>query len=275
MLKEPIQAVRRFEGGGLGELLRCKDANGFEFAAKFPKDHSVTSQQLIVDEERRFHRHQGARVVQYYGTIHHTDGRRGFAMELMEGSLAGLIETGGAIRRGRAIEYFADALAGLAEVHASAPGAYHGDIKPANILYKDGTAKLADFGLARGGAGQTQMVGPHGGGTPGYFPPEGYTSAQGDVYSLGVTLWAMLAGRNPPARGPDVNLMLPPILAASLNAMLAADPRQRPTTAALLGKAAALRSESPDWLKALGVAAVAGGAAALVVGGLAALFRKK
>lgn len=129
-----------------------------------------------MDEERRFARHQGNHVVQYYGTVHHTDGRRGFAMELMEGSLSGLIQGGGAIRRGRAIEYFADALAGVAEVHGSAPGAYHGDIKPANILYKNGTAKLADFGFARGARGGVQAEvdepssfrgAPAGGGQPG------------------------------------------------------------------------------------------------------------
>jgi serine/threonine protein kinase len=272
MLQEPIKVVGRFEGGGLGELLKCKDAKGFSFAAKFPKDQSATSQRFIVDEERRFHRHQGAHVVQYYGTIQHTDGRRGFAMELMEGSLSGLIETGGAIRRGRAIAYLADAIAGLAEVHESGGGAYHGDIKPANILYKNGVAKLADFGLARGGAGQTQMVGPHNGGTPGYFPPEGKTSPQGDVYSLGVTLWAMIAGRNPPATGPDATLELPPILADILSAMLARDPSIRPTTRQLLENVDAMRRESPDWLKALGVVAAGVGIVAVLLVGLPALI---
>lgn len=279
MLKEPIRVLGRFEGGGLGELLRCADAAGVRFAAKFPKDRSVTSQTLINDEERRFFRHQGAHVVQYYGAIHHTDGRRGFAMELMEGSLAGLIEKGGALRRARAISYLADALSGLAEVHQSAHGAYHGDIKTANILYKNGVAKLADFGLARGGVGQTQMVGPHQGGTPGYFPPEGYTSAAGDVYSLGVTLWAMLTGRDPSTTGTDVVLALPPILRGALNAMLARDPRERPTTRQLLDKIEAMRSESPDWLKALGAVAAVGAGTVVLVGAasalLGALFKKK
>lgn len=279
MLIEPIKVLGRFEGGGLGELLRCKDANGVAFAAKFPKDQSATSQELILDEERRFYRHQGAHVVQYFGTIHHTDGRRGFAMELMQGSLARLLEDGGPIRRGRAIAYLADAVAGLAEVHQSAQGAYHGDIKPANILYKDGVAKLADFGLARGGVGQTQMAGPHNGGTPGYRPPERYTSSAGDVYSLGVTLWAMLAGRNPPVGGPDTSLTLPPILADVLNGMLAHDPGVRLTTRQLMDKLEPMRRESPDLVKMLGVAALAGaGTVALValVGGLlAALFKRK
>lgn len=264
MLKEPIRVLGRFEGGGLGELLRCRDASGVLFAAKFPKDQSATSQRLIVDEERRFFRHQGAYVVQYYGSIHHTDGRRGFAMELMDGSIGGLIESGGSIRRGRAIEYFADAATGLAEVHNSAAGAYHGDIKPANILFKNGVAKLADFGLARGGAGQTQMVGPHKGGTPGYFPPEGYTSPAGDVYSLGVTLWAMLTGRHPSKSGPDTPVSLPPILASVLNGMLASDPHHRLTIDHVIARLEVMRRESPDWPKFLGYGAVAAGAVALL-----------
>jgi len=54
VLKEPIRVVGPFERGGLGELLRCGDANGMAFAAKFPKDASLASQQMILDEERRF-----------------------------------------------------------------------------------------------------------------------------------------------------------------------------------------------------------------------------
>ncbi len=240
-LVPPFKVLASFEGGGLGQLLKCQDAKGKLFAAKLPKDFSTVCQQLILDEERRFWRHQGNFVVEYYGSINHQDGRRGFAMELMDGSLSGLIRGGSPIRRPVALSYFADAAQGIAEVHRSAIGSYHGDIKLANILHKSGSAKLADFGLARGGVGQTQMLGPHRGGTPGYFPPEGYSSPAGDVYSLGVSLWAMLSGREPPAQGPDVHLMLPPRLSALLNAMFDRDPGHRIRTDAVLQRLEAVK----------------------------------
>lgn len=225
----PIQVVAKFEGGGLGELLHCRDAQGVEFAAKFPKNSEEENQQLIDDEQRRFVRHQGRNVVSYYGPVVHTDGRRGFAMELMEGSLSGLVRNTGPLAPTRAMMFFAQVVNGLAEVHVSAPGAFHGDIKLANVLFQGDTAKLADFGLARGGIGQTVHLGMHGGGTPGYLPPEGMASPKGDIYSLGVMLWALLAGREPhPQQGPNVQFHQRPTLSELLRSMLQPDPRARP-----------------------------------------------
>jgi len=229
-LVDPFQVVKNFDGGGLGELLHCRDARGVDFAVKLPKDRSLESQRLIDDEERRFIRHQGQFVVRYYGQVRHQDGRRGFAMELMAGSLSGLVSQRGALDAQKALGYFQQVVSGLEEVHASAPGAFHGDIKLANILYRVGAAKLADFGLARGGFGQTRMLGPHLGGTPGYFPPERLASQRGDVYSAGVLLWALLAGREPhPEHGPNVTLMLEPTLARLVNGMLEREPQRRLT----------------------------------------------
>ncbi len=133
-LVPPFKVLGSFEGGGLGQLLKCEDANGKRFAAKFPKDRAYESQQLILDEERRFWRHQGTYVVEYYGTIHHADGRRGFAMELMEGSLSGLVLSEKSLTRSQIITYFSHAAIGLAEVHRSAHGTFHGDMKLANTL---------------------------------------------------------------------------------------------------------------------------------------------
>jgi serine/threonine protein kinase len=80
----------------------------------------------------------------------------------------------------------------------------HRDVKPDNILIRtDGLAKLADFGLAKDveeGHGLTRSASTLG--TPHFMAPEQYADAkrvgvQGDVYSLGATLYAAVTGRLP------------------------------------------------------------------------------
>lgn len=267
-LISPIQVLAQFEGGGLGELLHCRDAHGVEFAAKFPKNSAVENQQLIDDEQRRFVRHQGKNVVSYYGQVVHADGRRGFAMELMEGSLSGLVEKTGALPPTRALMFFAQVVRGLAEVHGSASGAFHGDIKLANVLYQADAAKLADFGLARGGVGQTIHLGKHGGGTPGYLPPEAMASARGDIYSLGVMLWALLAGREPhPQHGPNVQLALRPALSELLRSMLQPDPRMRPDIHDVLRRLPSVQAEAANIAPAPAKHSAGSGFGTLVAGG--------
>jgi len=267
-LTAPIQVLAQFEGGGLGELLHCRDAQGLEFAAKFPKNSAVENQQLIDDEQRRFVRHQGQNVVSYYGPVVHSDGRRGFAMELMEGSLSGLVGKTGPLTPTRALGFFAQVARGLAEVHDSAPGAFHGDIKLANVLYQGDTAKLADFGLARGGIGQTIHLGEHGGGTPGYLPPEAMASARGDMYSLGVMLWALLAGREPHSQhGPNIQLALRPALSVLLRSMLQPDSRSRPDIHEVLRRLPSVQAEAANIAPAPAKPSSGSGFGALIAGG--------
>lgn len=89
---------------------------------------------------------------------------------------------------------------------ANAAGMTHGDIKPANILYdRAGTAKVADFGLARF-KGEKPKPGEVWG-TPYYVAPEVVRgqapNAPSDIYSLGGTLYHVLAGE-PPFNGDTV-----------------------------------------------------------------------
>jgi serine/threonine protein kinase len=224
--QQPVKIRGEIAGGGLGQLLRCLDAAGRKFVAKFPKDFSPQNQAMVTDEERRLRRWQGENIVRYLGTVHHADGRTGYAMEEMDESLACVIARRGALSEVTALEYLRGAAAGLLEVHRSGPGAFHGDVKPGNILVRGGVAKLADFGLARGGHGQTMMAGPHEGGTPGYFPPEGRASAAGDVYSLGATLAALLVGSEAGPTGPTLPRASSETTAL-LTAMLERDPRRR------------------------------------------------
>jgi len=108
----------------------------------------------------------------------------------------------GALREEFLRQTFAQLLNGLREVHANR--LLHLDIKPANVyLRNDATPVLIDFGAAR------QTLTDHAPRlramyTPGFAAPEQYRNREylgpwSDLYSVGATLYACLAGASPPA----------------------------------------------------------------------------
>ncbi len=100
-------------------------------------------------------------------------------MKSAEGSALGVEEC---ITSGRLL---AEALGHLHE-----NGLAHRDVKPSNVIFVDGKAKLADIGLVALRGQQTFV------GTEGFVPPEGPGSAQADVYSLGKVLYEMATGKD-------------------------------------------------------------------------------
>lgn len=122
------------------------------------------------------------------------------AMEWIEGeTLLALLKRLKPVPVVTVIQIAEDLLRGLA--HAHEKSVIHRDIKPANILITtDGTAKIADFGIARpvdsSMTGAGALIG-----TPNYMAPEqilGKTpSTKADVFSLGVVLYEMLTGIKP------------------------------------------------------------------------------
>jgi serine/threonine protein kinase len=132
------------------------------------------------------------------------------AMEYVDGrTLDGLVDEANPVPFSQAVAYVSQAAAGLQ--HAHDKGLVHRDIKPGNlILAKDGTVKVLDMGLARSfhseadnltGALSTDTEAV---GTADYVSPEQALNKEvdtrGDIYSLGCTLYALIAGF-PPFRG--------------------------------------------------------------------------
>jgi WD40 repeat protein len=89
-----------------------------------------------------------------------------------------------------------DVAIGLAQLHRY--GLVHRDVKPGNLIFVHGRAKLADVGLVTSdGEGRTFV------GTEGYIPPEGPGTAVADLYALGIALYEASTGFVP-ERFPDV-----------------------------------------------------------------------
>lgn len=67
----------------------------------------------------------------------------------------------------------------------------HRDVKPSNVIFVDGQAKLADIGLVTGADEAKSFVG-----TEGFIPPEGPGSAQADIFGLGRLLYEAATGKD-------------------------------------------------------------------------------
>lgn len=191
--------------GGMGIVYRARQRGLNRIVAL----KMILAGRLATDSEvRRFYseaeaaaslNHAGIVQVYEVGQVGH---QHFFSMEFIDGpSLSELIGFG-PLEPARAATIMASASEAVAFAHRQ--GVVHRDIKPGNILLDThGTPHLTDFGLA----GRTEAQSDSGSGEPfgtvSYMPPEqaaGQTRQTGprsDVYSLGATLYCLLAGHPP------------------------------------------------------------------------------
>jgi serine/threonine protein kinase len=179
-------------------------------------------------------------------------GRVYLVMELVNGASVKDRLSGGALAIPEALRIGEDVSNALVAAHRV--GVIHRDIKPANILLSPkGIAKLGDFGIAKDlEALESLTATGEGLGTLAYVSPEQATEAKTvdhrtDLYSLGATLYHMLAGRppflprnarvlldildKPPPQLRELRPDCPPEVAAFVHKMLEKDPTRRPKAA--------------------------------------------
>src|SRR3954469_4329775 len=150
-------------------------------------------------------------VAHIYALGQTTDGRRYIAMELVEGEPLRALLRSGHLPLPEAIRFAMQVAAALTAAHAV--GVIHRDIKPDNVMVRpDGFIKVLDFGLAKLVAASPSdvvaatrsMVHTDAGtvlGTAAYMSPEQVRGREvdqrTDIWSLGVMLYEMVAGRCP------------------------------------------------------------------------------
>jgi len=205
-------------------------------------------------------------VVEVLDYGHQPDGTPYFVMEYLDGQpLSALMAKEGTLPPGRTVEIMCQVAAAVERMHAA--GIVHRDLKPENIyLVKGGdgppgaeTVKVIDFGIARLQqlpSGTTRTLAGVLMGTSLYMSPEQVTGsveidARSDIYSMGVILFEMIAGRPPfndvsptavmvkhlsaePPRLRDLVLSVPAAIDAIVHRALAKAPGDRQPSASEL-----------------------------------------
>ena len=250
MIDGRYRILRRIGSGGMADVYCAEDTHlGRQVAIKVLHRRFAQDQEFVERFRREAKSAAGLNhpnVVGVFDRGEH-EGTYYIAMEFLEGrTLKDIVTAEAPLEQERVVDLGVQILqaAGFAHRH----GVIHRDFKPHNVIVDElGHAKVTDFGIARAGASEMTETGSIMG-TAQYLSPEqaqGHAvTATSDIYSIGVMLYEMLAGRlpfdgdsavavalkhlsEPPAPisqwRPDVH----PALEAVVMAALAKDPAQR------------------------------------------------
>jgi beta-lactam-binding protein with PASTA domain len=195
--------LRRIGSGGMADVYCAEDTHlGRQVALKVLHRRFAQDQEFV----ERFRREASAaaglqhpNVVGVFDRGRH-DGTYYIAMEHLPGqTLKEIVTAEAPLPQERVVDLGVQILqaAGFAHRH----GVIHRDFKPHNVIVdQSGAAKVTDFGIARAGASEMTETGSIMG-TAQYLSPEqaqGHAvTAASDLYSIGVMLYEMLAGKLP------------------------------------------------------------------------------
>jgi serine/threonine protein kinase len=249
--------------GGMGTVYRATHL-GLErpvavkiIKPEFAADQDVADRFMREARTMAKLRHPHAAMIFDAGNL--PDGRHFIVMEFVEGrTLSEILAEEGRFMPERAVRIAADICDVLSEAHKL--GIIHRDLKPSNIMLNERGVCVLDFGVAKVLATSADATATHHAttgsgmivGTPRYMSPEQClgqrVGARSDLYSLGVLLYEMMAGRPPfvdalqsavlvkqataaPPPLPQLRSDVPHTLAVAIHTLLAKRPEHRPQTA--------------------------------------------
>ena len=234
----------RVADGGQGEVYRGRDrVTGQPVAIKWLKtdlaDRHLDLVARFVREGAALRRLNHPNIVGILDTFEH-DGRYAIVMEYVPGgSLRALLDAARQVPLDQALAIGLELADALGRAHHL--GIIHRDLKPENVLLAaDGTPRLTDFGMAR--LEQDDISLTQSGtlfGSPAYMSPEAVRGeeldARSDIWSLGVVLYELLAGRRP-FEGVQITPVLASILADPVPDLWQYRPDVPPPLVDLLGR---------------------------------------
>ena len=248
-LRETIgdfEVEAKLGAGGMGAVYRARQISlGRMVALKVLPAHMIEDAESVSRFQREARVAAGlshANLVRVF-SAGAADGVHYIAMELIEGEdLGRRLKREGRLPAPEALRICAEVARGLEYAWRTAH-LIHRDIKPANIfLAAGGAVKVGDLGLAKSLLGNTTGLTQSGTmmGTPHYISPEQARADKeidfrADIYSLGCTLYQMLAGQVPYA-GTDPITIIRQHLDAPLPAILKVWPQCPVPLARLVGK---------------------------------------
>ncbi|MGN0165139.1 MAG: Stk1 family PASTA domain-containing Ser/Thr kinase [Lachnospiraceae bacterium] len=204
-ISERYEIIANIGSGGSADVYKAKDHRLNRFVAIKILKQSFAGDHKIVEKFRQ--EAQSCAGLTHPNIVSVYDvGNDGdlyyIVMELIEGiTLKRFIEKKGRLEVKEAVGIAIQIAQGLDAAHAN--HVVHRDIKPQNIIIsREGKVKVTDFGIARATFGtSTNTINQAPVGSVHYLSPEqargGFSDERSDIYSLGVTIYEMLAGKVP------------------------------------------------------------------------------